>query len=459
MNQPEQNSFLQSQIPLWLSKGWISNDTAQEILQYYESTEVTPSMSMPKNSINWGFIIMGILGATLIGSGIILIFAHNWDDFSRSTKTILCFLPLISAQIIYGYSFFKKSDSVAWIESTAIFLMLMLASCMALISQTYNLPGTIQDFLFVWCLLTIPLLYLSNATLVCVLYLCLISSWAMGAGRYGESIWYWGFLLAALPHLWKNLQVLQKGYATKNFVGFGDRARANLLGWTLVITFVIAIHNVFENRVALNWLLGDSIIFTFLYMLGKQFFGQEKSMWLRPFQTTAIAGIFVMSMFLTFKWHLSDIDFSKWIAGKNYPQFATWVNFAVLLIAVVALKALAIQFWQKGRQVNYLLLSFPTMVLVGIFIALSTNDFWVRALFNLYIFAWGLYYVNEGIKHQLVALVNAGTLFLATLLIVRFFDSDLDFLLKGIAFVVIGVGFLTANYVLTKRLKQVNSDE
>lgn len=313
-----------------------------------------------------------------------------------------------------------------------------------------------NDFVFVWSLLTIPLLYLSNATLVCILYLCLISSWALGAGTHGESVWYWALLLAALPHLWKNLRVLQKGYVSKQFVGFGDRARANLLGWALVLTFTAAIHNVFENRIQLNWLMGDAIIFAFLYMVGKQFFGQEKSMWLRPFQTTAIAGIFILSMVLTFKWYSGNISFEEWFAGRNYTSTATWINFAILLLAVITLKALAIRFWKQGKQVNYLLLSFPTLVLISIFIALSTNDFWARALFNLYIFVWGLYYVNEGIKHQLVALVNAGTFFLATLLIVRFFDSDLDFLLKGIAFVVIGVGFLTANYVLTKRLKKIN---
>ena len=451
------HKFLSSQIPLWLSKGWITNQTAQEMLQYYEeNVEVTAAMNKPKT--NWGYIIMGILGAVLIGSGIILVFASNWDEFSRSTRTILSFLPLIIAQILYGYTFFKKSDSDTWVEGTAVFLMLMLASCMALISQTYNLPGDMEDFLLVWSLLTIPLLYLSSATLVCMLYLCIISSWAMSVGTHGESIGYWALLLAALPHLWKNLRALQKSYAAKHFVGFGDRARANLLGWTFVITFLIAIHNVFENRIALNWLMGDAIIFTFLYIVGKQFFGQEKSMWLRPFQTAAIAGIFVFSMILTYEWHPNKIDFAEWMAGKNYPQWATWINFAALLIAVVIIKALAIRFWRDRRQVNYLLLSFPSVVLIGILMVFSVGEFWARAVFNLYIFVWGLYYVNQGIKHHLVALVNAGTFFLATLLVFRFFDSDLDFLLKGIAFIVIGIGFLTANYVLTKRLKKAHGD-
>ncbi|MGB0932128.1 MAG: hypothetical protein ACPGVB_15195, partial [Chitinophagales bacterium] len=191
----------------------------------------------------------------------------------------------------------------------------------------------------------------------------------------------------------------------------------------------------------------------FLYMLGKEFFGQEKSMWLRPFQTTAIAGIFVISIALTYKWHTGSINFEEWFTGIKYSPMATWINFAVLLLALIATKVLAIRFWNQKKQINYFLLNFPIFMLISILIAKSGGGFWARIFFNAYIFVWGLYYVNEGIKHHLVALVNAGTFFLATLLIVRFFDSGLDFLLKGIAFIVIGIGFLAVNYVLSKRLK------
>lgn len=447
-------TFLQSQIPLWLEKGWITESTAHEMLAHYEQSAATAAMHKPtKNS--WASIIMSILGAILIGSGIILIFAYNWDAFSRFQRTILCFMPLLIAQAAYGYAFFKKSDSTAWAESTAVFLMLALASCMALISQTYNLPGTTTDFVWTWSILSIPLLYLSNATLVAMLYLCCISGWAVSTGSHGESIWYWLLLLAAVPHLWKNLSLLRKDNQPLQFVTFGERARANLLGWTLAITFVIAIHNVLENRIELNWLMGDAIFFTLMYVLGKQFFGGERSMWLRPFQTTAIAGIFVLSIFLTYEWYNSKnmFNFSEWFSGDSYPPMATWINFAILLVSVVTIKSIAIQHWRNEKQINYLLLSFPSIVLISVLLVKYVEPFFGQVLFNLFVFVWGLFYIKEGTRLNLIALVNAGTFFLAILFIARFFESE-NILLRGIAFTVIGVGFLLLNYFLTRHIRE-----
>jgi hypothetical protein len=42
---------------------------------------------------------------------------------------------------------------------------------------------------------------------------------------------------------------------------------------------------------------------------------------------------------------------------------------------------------------------------------------------------------------------------LSALIIVRFFDSQLDFIVRGIAFVTIGIGFLITNLLLIKRTK------
>ncbi|MFE3848616.1 DUF2157 domain-containing protein [Flavobacterium sp. LB3P45] len=40
--------------------------------------------------------VFGILGVILVGLGVILVFAHNWDTLSRVTKTLLSFLPLLT---------------------------------------------------------------------------------------------------------------------------------------------------------------------------------------------------------------------------------------------------------------------------------------------------------------------------------------------------------------------------
>jgi uncharacterized membrane protein len=41
-------------------------------------------------------IIMGSLGALLIGTGLIAVIGYNWDDFSRPVRLLFAFLPLLA---------------------------------------------------------------------------------------------------------------------------------------------------------------------------------------------------------------------------------------------------------------------------------------------------------------------------------------------------------------------------
>jgi len=43
-------------------------------------------------------LIFGSLGALLIGLGVIVLLAHNWDELPRWTKTFISFLPLLAGQ-------------------------------------------------------------------------------------------------------------------------------------------------------------------------------------------------------------------------------------------------------------------------------------------------------------------------------------------------------------------------
>jgi uncharacterized membrane protein len=40
-------------------------------------------------------VLFSILGAALMGSGIILLLAHNWDQLSRVMRTVISFAPLV----------------------------------------------------------------------------------------------------------------------------------------------------------------------------------------------------------------------------------------------------------------------------------------------------------------------------------------------------------------------------
>eukprot|EP00320_Phaeocystis_rex_P001638 CAMPEP_0119066344 /NCGR_PEP_ID=MMETSP1178-20130426/8924_1 /TAXON_ID=33656 /ORGANISM="unid sp, Strain CCMP2000" /LENGTH=120 /DNA_ID=CAMNT_0007047939 /DNA_START=24 /DNA_END=383 /DNA_ORIENTATION=+ len=107
--------------------GVISEETARDIHAYYHNKQ--------EFSTNRLFMIFGVLGAILVGLGIILIIAHNWDDLSRTVKTIFAFVPLLTGQLLCVYGKFIKKDSAVWKESAPAFLCLTVAACISLVSQ------------------------------------------------------------------------------------------------------------------------------------------------------------------------------------------------------------------------------------------------------------------------------------------------------------------------------------
>jgi hypothetical protein len=83
----------------------------------------------------------------------------------------------------------------------------------------------------------------------------------------------------------------------------------------------------------------------------------------------------------------------------------------------------------------------------------ATDSKWIgMAAFNVLVFLVGLATLAEGVKGENLGTVNLGMSVVAMLVIVRFFDSGFGFILKGLVFIVVGIGFLGANIVLSRRL-------
>ena len=99
-------------------------------------------------------------------------------------------------------------------------------------------------------------------------------------------------------------------------------------------------------------------------------------------------------------------------------------------------------------------LSVPLVAVVWPIVAASGAEWLGVFAFNLLVFAVGIATIAEGLKGESLARVNLGMVLVAALVIVRFFDSELGFVVKGLAFIAVGVGFLAANLVLSRRLRR-----
>jgi hypothetical protein len=74
--------------------------------------------------------------------------------------------------------------------------------------------------------------------------------------------------------------------------------------------------------------------------------------------------------------------------------------------------------------------------------------------FNLLLFGVGIATIVTGVRGQHLGTVNLGMVVVALLVVVRFFDAEIGFVVKGLAFIAVGIGFLVANLVMARRLRR-----
>ena len=75
-------------------------------------------------------------------------------------------------------------------------------------------------------------------------------------------------------------------------------------------------------------------------------------------------------------------------------------------------------------------------------------------LVNLLVFIIGIFTIRYGAKRDHLGILNYGLLIITALVVCRFFDTDLSFVIRGILFVGVGVGFFFANSRMLKKRQE-----
>lgn len=101
-------------------------------------------------------IICAVFGALLIGSGVILLLAHNWEHLGRPARTVIAILPLVVCQVIAGWVLVRRGESTAWREGSATLPTQAPATAIALVNQTHHTGDELEPFLRRWSLLLAP---------------------------------------------------------------------------------------------------------------------------------------------------------------------------------------------------------------------------------------------------------------------------------------------------------------
>jgi uncharacterized membrane protein len=430
-----------TELPGLVNDGVLDEETANRLRERYPAPL---SLSGSRLAI----IVCAVFGALLIGSGVILLLAHNWEHLGRPARTVIAVLPLAVSQVVAGWVLVRRGESTAWREGSATVLTLALATAIALVDQTYHTGDDLESFLWRWSLLLAPLPWLLNSSSAAVIFLASLTWWA-GAAKADrlEVIWLWPLALAVVPHVVSVLREDRRGLRSAN------------LQWSCAIFLTAAAALGLEWRVPGLWILVYTGLFALMIAVGTAWRRDEERLWRRPFEVVGTAGSLVLWLILSFDEPWRHIGWNHIHNDERFHQAASLFDVVLavgLPLAAFAVVALILDRKRNAQQLLWMI-SVPAVAILWPVVAASegSNPRWIAALvFSLILFVVGIGTIASGVRAESLGTVNLGMAVVAALVVVRFFDAEIGFIVKGLAFIAVGFGFLVANVVMSKRLQR-----
>lgn len=422
---------LRKEIEELLDAGVIDAATASRINDYYNTKSGSPQSKL--------FIVFGILGALMTSLGIILIIAHNWDDLNRTVKTAIAFLPLLLGQALCLYTLLKKEENTTWREASSAFLFIAIAACISLITQIYNISGSMSSFLLTWMLLAFPVMYVMRSSVASLFYIAGITWYAVDSGywnSYGETYTYWGLLLLALPFYY----LLYRNNRESNFFTYHN--------WFIPLSVIIALGTLAREAEELMFIAYVSL-FGLLYLIGNLPVLRKHKIRNNGYLVLGSVGTAAILLGLSFDFFWAGLRQEDFWSNEFFasPEFIT--------SSVLTIVALALLIFLKMNQKSIELKPIePVFILFIIIFMIGLKSPLAIIFINMLVLMIGILTIREGARQYHLGVLNYGLLVVTALVICRFFDTDLGFVLKGILFVGVGIGFFFANYLMLKKKKE-----
>lgn len=414
----KKEKWILKEIDAWRKDLLINEDTAAMLKERYS----------PQKDSNFSVVLFSIVGAILIGAGIILLGAKNWNAFPLAVKVILGFLPLVISQAFAVFVIKFKYESIAWRETIAILTTASVFTVIALVGQAFHLSNDFGTYVLTCGLLSLPMIYILDSASPLIVYYWTILNWAvLNLSVVNAPILLGLFALGAL------YVFLQRKKVTTRLV---------YMMWITVIAGFIAVWIV---GIMLECSLLLVILSYFVLLLSMEELPEPL---LVPLKTAGIIGALITALLLTYG--------GMWMDRNGQTSVGGGVMVGVTLIAALFF---AIKAFRRSRDsFNFLL------VVVLVFSCIMRYIWWVwyldyygiifMILSNIILSLIGVGFIVYGTKNTSLLRTNIGMAVICMLILVRFFDSDLDFLLRGIVFLLLGIMFLLVNIKITNKRKR-----
>lgn len=425
-------AWLHAELPDLIARGVLTPETADALKRHYGTSDRSAAAG-------WGQVLLASFGALLVGGGIILILAHNWEDLGRPARAAIAIGVLVLAQALTAFAVARRPASVPWTEAASGFLVASVGAAIALVGQTYHVGGTLEGLLQAWLWLVVAVPYITGSSLASIL------TWALLLVRVFNMSWRdvpidpWLVAAAALP-----------------FVVV--RVRRDPRSWRTALTAIAAAIGIFSvgTVIASNgwhglWAIFDVSLLAAI--VGAAAWPPDRDaieQWRRRLLVPAWLGLIAVGTILTFDdvWRTVTVD------ERTGAQAAVMISAIVAVLCAAFASVVAIRLARAGRlAAATAAAAAPLVVVLHAFSMLDVQlPGWIA--FNLWLLAFGVVTLAGGVRAAALGTANLGLLALGALIVARFFDTDLSFLARGLVFVAFGVGCLAVNVWMMRQARR-----
>ncbi len=421
---------LRRELPEWMARGWVTPAAAAELSALYPATRRRFGASL----------VLSVLGAALVLGGLILVLAHNWSELPRPVRATFALLPLagtvgLGARLLAG-----GAAAPAAREGLAVANSLAVALALALVAQTYQISGDTARFLLTWAGLTLPGAFLLRSAVGVALYTALAVAWGFATRDVALAGGGLAGLLAGTV-AWTVLEVRRRPLPVLGL--------AWLVGGLWLVPAAL-------RGVPASWLLPGYLAWFALWaaLAGPRPIAPAS----RASHFPAVVALGAIGVLLSYRGAWRSFGGHWWSPDRSAVETAVGIAWFCGLWALAAVAS--VQAWRPADGVRRAWLVAPFVLgLLWLGQAAGLDLIWGVMAANALLLGLGLATFLDGWRRHDGFRLNLGWLLLGTLLIVRFFDQDLSYLVRGVAFVVLGVGFLVLNRVLARRRASGGGEE
>lgn len=414
---PSMIRWFLEELPKLRESGVITPAIEEDLKSYY-----TNRLAAVPSPQKYFLLALSIIGGLLITAGTILIFNYNWDLLGKTLQIIVSFIPLTAAFVLSVYTLLK-GRSQAWKECSALATAGGAAVVIALLSQIYHVGGDFQDFMMLILFFCIPLIYIFNSVSLTAVY----SAFLFSQCPWGRSEIISFVLLCAIQpmilyHLLKADSPYLKAMRYISMVG--------------VVFGLVS----FDETGPLAWFTAISLFF----LAGLRVYERKESMWWNPWLIFSFIYLTIMLGAASCSGSVRRIDF----LGMNHAV----TNYLFLGLLLVAFALLLV-----GDALKKQITLERNLLVVTIFTACFAGTLGFQLMMNILLALFGFVFVKNGFTRRSMLAFNAGFIMFATLLVLRFFDFGLEVLPRAGAFILLGIGFIAANIILSRRMAKEDS--